>query len=122
MADAPKSRRKHVPLKVYCLEGERDAIEKNAGSAGLSVSRFLRAVGIGYRVANRIDQAAVKNLSRVSADLGRMGGLLKALMTNDERFDGHTGKELQRLTQAAVGEILDTQRRLRAIAEHLAGK
>lgn len=41
--------------------------------------------------------------------MGRLGGLLKALLTNDERLDGYTGKQLQELTEGTIREILATQ-------------
>lgn len=112
-------RRKNLPIKVYCLESERQAIEENARQSGLSVSRFLRVVGIGTPVRSMTDQKAVQALARANADLGRLGGLLKALLTNDERFDGLSGKKLQELTLATLREIQDNQVALRTIAGRL---
>ena len=116
---SPTPRRKNQPIKVYCLESERQAIEENAHKSGLSVSRFLRVVGIGTPVRSMADQRAVKTLARANADLGRLGGLLKALLTNDERFDGRSGQELQELTFATLKEIQDDQAALRDIAGRL---
>lgn len=112
-------RRKNLPIKVYCLESERQAIEENAHQSGLSVSRFLRVVGIGMPVRSMADQKAVKALARINADMGRLGGLLKALLTNEERFDGLTGRELQEITLATLKEIQDNQTELRIIAGRL---
>lgn len=112
-------RRKNLPIKVYCLESERQAIEENARQSGLSVSRFLRVVGIGTPVRSIADQKAVKALARANADLGRLGGLLKALLTNDERLDGLSGKKLQELTYATLKEIHDNQAALRTIVGRL---
>lgn len=114
-------RRKNLPIKVYCLESERQAIEENAQRSGLSVSRFLRVVGIGTPVRSMADQRAVKTLARTNADLGRQGGLLKALLTNDERFDGLSGEKLQDLTLTTLKEIQSTQAVLRRIVERLVG-
>lgn len=112
-------RRKNLPIKVYCLESERQAIEENAHRSGLSVSRFLRVVGIGTPVRSMADQRAVKTLARTNADLGRLGGLLKILLTNDERFDGLSGQKLQEITLATLKEIQDNQAKLRSIAGRL---
>ena len=51
--------------------------------------------------------------------MGRLGGLLKALLTNEERFDGLTGRELQEITLATLKEIQDNQTELRIIAGRL---
>lgn len=115
-------RRYYTPIKVYCLENERHAIEGNATSAGMSASHFLRTVGAGYPVRSILDQKAVQELARVNADQGRLGGLLKALLTNEERFDGYTGQQLQQLTKATLADIKEMQHRLRVVVEGIVGK
>lgn len=115
-------RRNYTPIKVYCLENERHAIEDNATSAGMSASHFLRTIGAGYPVQSILDQKAVQELARVNADQGRLGGLLKSLLTNDERFDGYTGQQLQQLTTATLTDILKMQQRLRTVVERIVGK
>lgn len=124
MADAEREipRRKLVPIKVYCLERERTTIEGNAVQAGLSASQYLRTVGAGYVVKSSLDHKAVRDMALVNADLGRLGGLLKALLTNEERFDGYSGLQLQQVTQSVVIEILETQRELRKIVGLITGK
>lgn len=110
--EARPARRKELPLKVYCLPEERLAIEANAQQAGKTVSSFLRLVGAGIAVHSVVDQNAVRELARVNADLGRLGGLLKALLTNDERFDGYSGRQIQELTEGTLREIRTTQAQL----------
>lgn len=107
--EAHPTRRREPPLKVYCLPAERSAIEANAQQSGKTVSSFLRLVGTGMTVHSAVDQKAVRELARINADLGRLGGLLKALLTNDERLDGYTGMQLQELTEGTIREILATQ-------------
>lgn len=79
------TRKGSPPIKVYCLPEEREQIETNARAAGLSVARYLREVGQGYRITGIIDYEKVRELARISGDLGRLGGLLKLWLTNDER-------------------------------------
>lgn len=81
----PITRKGSPPLKVYCLPEERAQIEANAQAAGLSVARFLREVGQGYRVNSVVDYAQVRELARINGDLGRLGGLLKLWLTDDAR-------------------------------------
>lgn len=79
------TRKGSPPIKVYCLPEERQQIETNAQAAGLSVARYLREVGQGYRITGIMDYEKVRELARISGDLGRLGGLLKLWLTNDER-------------------------------------
>jgi hypothetical protein len=51
----------------------------------MSVARFLREVGQGYRVKSVVDYQQVRELARINGDLGRLGGLLKLWLSNDER-------------------------------------
>lgn len=77
-------RRKHH-LRVPVLADEKQLIEAQAQRAGMSVARFLREVGQGYRIGGVVDYEQVRELARINGDLGRLGGLLKLWLTNDER-------------------------------------
>lgn len=80
------TRKNSQPIKVYCLPEEKSQIEEAARSAGLSASEFLRKVGMGYEVKFLVDQKSVVDLAKVNADMGRLGGLLKLWLTNDEKL------------------------------------
>jgi hypothetical protein len=79
------TRKSSPPIKVYCLPDERERIEANAKASGLSLSAFLLSVGQGYQVQGVADYERVRELARVNGDLGRLGGLLKLWLTDDER-------------------------------------
>ena len=79
------TRKGSPPIKVYCLPEERELIEANAKTAGISVARYLRDVGQGYQVKGVMDYHYVRELARVNGDLGRLGGLLKLWLTDDPR-------------------------------------
>lgn len=112
-------RRKMPRLKVYCLEEEHAAIEEKAAQAGLSLSNYLRAVGLGQPVRSAEDLKLARTVLRTVADLGRIDGLLKALLTNDERFDGPQGEELRRLALHALDQSGEIKSGLRSIAENV---
>ena len=78
-------RRRCHHLRVPVFPEEKDTIEQQAKAAGLSVARYLRDVGQGYRITGIMDYEKVRELARISGDLGRLGGLLKLWLTNDER-------------------------------------
>jgi hypothetical protein len=79
------TRRATTPIKVYCLPEEKRLIEANAETAGKSVSSFLLAVGQGYQITGVVDAEQVREMARISGDLGRLGGLLKLWLTNDAK-------------------------------------
>lgn len=79
------TRKSSPPIKVYCLPDEKGLIEARARQAGISVARYLREVGQGYEIKGVVDYEQVRELARINGDLGRLGGLLKLWLTNDER-------------------------------------
>lgn len=64
-------------LKSYVTAEEFALIMEFSNRAGLTLSEFTRRVCLGCRVESREDQQARRELLKVNADLGRLGGLLK---------------------------------------------
>jgi hypothetical protein len=83
------SRRRVKQLQVPVLPTEDTEIKCNASNCGLPVAAYLRALGLQYKPKSILDYKAVTELAKVNGDLGRLGGLLKMLLTNNERL----GKE-----------------------------
>jgi hypothetical protein len=57
--EAKPTRKSSAPIKVWCLPEERRALEAGAGAAGLSLSAYLRNVGIGYEIRSTLDQQRI---------------------------------------------------------------
>ena len=110
-------RRKQTYLRVYCLSSERAIIEGNAKASGMSLSGYLRATGMGMEIHSVLDQQLVKTIAKINADQGRLGGLLKALLTNDERLDGYTGAQIQKITLATLEDIRFVQTKLKVVVD-----
>ncbi len=72
-------------LRVPVLPNEEAEIKSKAQDAGLTVAEYLRNLGLGYRVSSVIDNRQVDSLLKINGDLGRLGGLIKLWLTNDER-------------------------------------
>jgi hypothetical protein len=107
------TRKNTPPVKVYCLPEERAQLQASASAARKSLSTYLLNVGLGYPVRSVLDQRRVEDLLRVNADLGRLGGLLKLWLTNDERtatFGESTVRALLAKVEATQGELLDVVR------------
>lgn len=117
MTDTP-NRKNTTPIKVYCLPEEKAQIQANAAAAGLSVASFIRKVAMGYQVESIVDIEQVVELSRVNADLGRLGGLLKLWLANDPR----TVDFSPTLIKTLLAKIESTRRELRNIMDRILDK
>ncbi|MDD2660667.1 MAG: conjugal transfer transcriptional regulator TraJ [Methylococcales bacterium] len=106
------TRKDSPPIKVYCLPEEKKLIEANARATGLSVSTFLLRIGMGYQVTGIVDYEQVRELSRINGDLGRLGGLLKLWLSNDQR----TAKFGEGTIRELLSQIEDTQRLMGEVA------
>ena len=104
------TRKGSPPIKVYCLPEERRQIEANANAAGLSLSTYLLNVGIGYQIRGIVDHKQVEELARINGDLGRLGGLLKLWLTDDERtaqFDKATIRAVLSRIEATQDQMIE---------------
>ncbi len=95
-------------LRVPVLIKEEAEIKAKAQDAGLSVAEYLRNLGLGYQVPSVIDNRQVDALLKINGDLGRLGGLIKLWLTNDERTQ-LIGKSQLHLT---LDSIRSTQNRM----------
>jgi hypothetical protein len=86
MTDKQKNvTRNHKHLRVPVLPDEESEIKRLAAAANKTVAEYLRNVGLGYEVHGILDNRRVEDMLRINGDLGRLGGLLKLWLTNDER-------------------------------------
>ncbi len=78
-------------VKMYVKAEELSVLLESSGRAGLSLSTFARRVCLAMQVKSREDQQARRELLKINADLGRLGGLLKqALASGVDRHLIHT--------------------------------
>ncbi len=82
------NRKDYQPIKVYCFPDERQTIEQQARSTGLSKSSYLLRVGMGYPIRSIVDNHQVEELVKINGDLGRLGGLLKLWLSNGKPAPG----------------------------------
>lgn len=102
-------------LRVWVAPEEKAQIQTNAESCSLSCSAYLRNLGLGYTPASKLDATAMRQLAKVNGDMGRLGGLLKMLLTNQER----RAPEVSRQIESLLNEIAIGQGDLRFIANRL---
>lgn len=78
-------------IKLYVADDEFAQIARQAQQAGLSLSTYGKRVCLGSPVASKLDAMAIRDLIKINADMGRVGGLLKLWLTDPEKRDGYTG-------------------------------
>lgn len=104
----PEKRRKTI-LRAYITKTEYGEIAASSAKAGLSLSEFVRRVCLGNRIISLEDQQARRELLKVNADLGRLGGLLKQTLSqgHKETIYGllHKIDQVQALLKEKVKEL-----------------
>ena len=63
---------------------------------------------MGYMPPSKIDKNHILDLAKINGDQGRLGGLLKMWLTNDERQEEVVGIQVRR----TLDEIAEVQRLL----------
>ena len=111
-----ESRDRNRPLKVFVSERERAVIETRAAATGLSVSAYLRNLGLGFQPHSTLDQGAILALLKVNADQGRLGGLFKLWLSGQSAPSPDT-TDIRKLLAA----IEDCQLKLKALVVCLSG-
>ncbi len=98
-----ETRNRLLPMKAFVTDAERARIEERAKSAGLSVSAYLRAAGLGQPIHAVFDHQAVLQLAKANGDQGPLGGLLKLWLV-DRPGQGMSDFEIRRLLDR-IGEL-----------------
>lgn len=102
-------------LLVAVNSAERQRIKERAAAAGLSVSGYLRAAGLGETIRSAVaNHEAIKVLAKLNADQGRLGGLLKLWLV-DRPGHGAPAADVRALLDR-IGEL---QGRLAEVAARL---
>jgi len=101
------------------LPDEEQAIKRNADAAGLSTAAYLRNVGLGYPIKGVLDQTLIIQLAKINADQGRLGGLLKLWLSNDEKLREYDAMQARRLIGGVLERITLTQATMLAVVKKI---
>ncbi len=98
-------RKKQINIRLTEIEYEE--LTRIAEDYGLTLSRYLRDLGMNYPITCIVDQKAVHSFLKVAGDLVRLGGLFKHWLMNEEKEQTkkYTYDEVDKL----VDEIVDLQ-------------
>lgn len=79
--------RKHGKhLRVPVLPDEEVIIKENAAKVSLPVAEYLRRLSLGHVIKSTLDSQSVLKIVKINADQGRLGGLLKLWLSDDEKL------------------------------------
>lgn len=110
----PSNRKPKSTIYVYVTPDDNQQIVDNAAAAGMTVSGYMRATALGMPLKAKLDLDAISNLTKLGADQGRLGGLLKMYLSNDDHTQNSKFK-IERLLQ----DILATQNEIKKVLEKI---
>jgi hypothetical protein len=110
-------RRTEYVIKIYLKPNDKKRIAQEAREAGMSMSAYARTLALGEKSVASAELTGIADVMKVHADIGRLGGLLKMTLTNDERLND-IGRDMGvatidntlvdiRATQAKLLELTD---------------
>jgi hypothetical protein len=103
------SRQRVKQLRVPVLPTELTAIKTSAANCGLSVAAYLRTLGLNHQPKTTLDADGIIEMVKINGDLGRLGGLLKMLLTNDERLKAMGKEQVTARIHGMLEDIQSTQ-------------
>ncbi len=95
-------------IKTYVSDEEYKQISETAQQCSLSLSAFVKAVCLGHEIKSRTDQQARRELLKLNADQGRLGGLLKMWILDDDQHRTDVEallEDLRRLQKEIVQKV-----------------
>ena len=97
-------------MKIYVTPEENEQIILESKRFSLSLSAYVRRICLGEVLPARDYQHAVRDMLRINADLGRLGGLFKLWLGDENRQAKEQTSEIRFLLR----EIDTRQRELKA--------
>jgi len=113
-------RTEHIDTRL--TKDEYDTIKFKAASTGVSASEYLRSLGVNYPLKSMVDQLAVDELIKAKNDLGRLGGLFKKWLVDQEGRTGNIGSRNYEEINSLVNDLEDQSKKLLEIAKEVMNK
>lgn len=107
-------------ISIRVTEAELEKLHTQAKSCSMTLSNYLRSIGLNYPIQSRIDQIALAEILKLKGDLGRLGGLFKLWLSNTkEEWDPRLGDKSRFKIELLVKEIEQNKQELLQIARRL---
>ncbi len=119
----PKSKEKREKhIGIWTTQKEYETIHNKAKMTGLRVAPYLRSLGMNYPLKSMVDQLAVDELIKTRAELGRVGGLFKKWLSEQEGKSGNLGSKHYKEIDIVVENIEQKSNELLYIAKKIMNK
>ena len=93
-------------IQIYLKSEEVEAIRRKAEQVRLSMSAYARNLCLGYEPKSVAKAQAIRELVKVNADMGRVGGLLKLWLSEPDRNQAEVRRLLHEL-EAARNRLIE---------------
>jgi len=111
-------RTKSILIRVS--EDEHKKLHTQAKSCSMTLSQYLRSIGLNYPINSTIDQQAFSELVKLKGDLGRLGGLFKLWLSNNKHDQmAMLGKYHYKNVSTLLDELEDNKKEILNIARRL---
>lgn len=102
---------------IRLTEDEYKLISESANNHGLTVSHYLRNLGLNYPIKSITDTKVASDFLKTAGDLGRLGGLFKLWLSKkgncaDARLGNRDADEVSKI----LDDILENQKILKELA------
>ncbi|EAI7269733.1 TPA: DNA transfer protein [Campylobacter jejuni] len=99
---------------------EYNFLVEKAQNHGLTLSRYMRDLSMNYPITCIVDQKVARDLLLVAGDIGRLGGLFKHwLVNNEEQKTSFSKTKSYQDIDDIVDQILDLQELLKQKAKEI---
>ncbi|KIM03836.1 MAG: hypothetical protein KN64_10720 [Sulfurovum sp. AS07-7] len=107
-------------ILVRVTEEEHEKLHTQAKNCSMTLSQYLRNIGLNYPITSTIDQRAFSELLKLKGDFGRVGGLFKLWLSNNKHDQmAMLGKYSYRNIANLVEEIEENKKEILNIARKL---
>jgi hypothetical protein len=115
--EAINNRKQTLPIKVFCTPTEKQAITNSAYRCGLSVSHYLRAIGLGLSNTRIHDACVTDELIKTKVELGRIVGLLKLCLNRTETLPLDSRALFRETVTGVIQDVEDNKASLKALIQ-----
>ena len=98
MSDS-ESRKKTINRQVRMTPEEFEVLSAKAATYGVKLPQYLRDCGMERPLRSLAEQRVFSVLSQLNADQGRLGGLLKLWLTEEERSAQGWNRDIKELLE-----------------------
>ncbi len=110
-----------LSFRVYVAPEEKTQILNAAADCRLSMSAYCRTLALGGTPPSKPDLELLDRILKAVADLNRLGGLMKMLLTNEERLQD-MGRDMATTTiDGILVDIRFVAAKLQKVADALNG-